>query len=44
MPWLVSRSSFTFAATMGLEKDGQPQPELNLADEANSGSPETIST
>jgi hypothetical protein len=30
--------------SMGFEKLGQPQPESNLADEANSGSPDTTST
>jgi hypothetical protein len=29
---------------MGLEKLGQPQPESNLAEEANRGSPDTTST
>jgi hypothetical protein len=29
---------------IGLVKLGQPQPESNFADEANNGSPETMST
>jgi hypothetical protein len=39
-----SRNSLTFADTIGLVKLGQPQPESNLSAEANSGSPETMST
>jgi len=44
MPWLPSRSSCTCAASMGFVKLGQPQPDSNLSEEANSGSPETMST
>ena len=44
MPWLVSRNSLTWAGSIGLVKLGQPQPDSNLSDEANSGSPETMST
>jgi hypothetical protein len=32
------------AGSIGLVKLGQPQPDSNLSDEANSGSPETMST
>ena len=44
MPWLASRSSLTCAGTIGLVKLGQPQPDSNLSDDANSGSPDTMST
>jgi hypothetical protein len=44
MPCALSRTSFTFAGTIGLVKLGQPVPESNLSVEANSGSPDTMST
>jgi hypothetical protein len=40
----MSFSSLTFAGSIGLVKLGQPQPDSNLSAEANSGSPETMST
>jgi hypothetical protein len=36
--------SFTLASSIGLVKLGQPLPESNLSDDANSGSPDTTST
>jgi hypothetical protein len=44
MPWLRSCNSATLAGSIGLVKLGQPQPDSNLSAEANSGSPETMST
>src|SRR4029078_4981061 len=44
MPCVVSRSSLTWAGSIGLVKLGQPHPDSNLSDEANNGSPETTST
>jgi hypothetical protein len=44
MPNELSRSSATLAGSIGLVKLGHPQPDSNLSDDANSGSPETIST
>src|SRR3546814_8388922 len=44
MPCELSCNSFTLAGTIGLVKLGQPQPDSNLSEEANSGSPETMST
>jgi hypothetical protein len=44
MPCEASRSSLTCAGSIGLVKLGQPQPDSNLSAEANSGSPETMST
>ena len=41
---VVSRTSLTLAGSMGRVKLGQPEPESNLSDETNSGSPETTST
>ena len=43
-PSMASRHSFTLAGSIGLVKLGQPLPESNLLDEANSGSPDTTST
>jgi hypothetical protein len=40
----VSRNSLMFTVSIGLVKLGQPHPDLNLSDETNKGSPETIST
>jgi hypothetical protein len=34
----------TLAGSMGLVKLGQPDPDSNVSEEANSGSPDTIST
>src|SRR3546814_588862 len=39
-----SRTSLTCAGTIGVLKLGQPQPDSNFDDDANSGSPETMST
>jgi hypothetical protein len=44
MPCDVSRSSLMLAGSIGFVKLGQPQSDSYLSDEANSGSPETIST
>ena len=44
IPSMVSGNSFTLAGSMGSVKLGQPQPDSNLSDEANEGSPDTIST
>jgi hypothetical protein len=44
MPYAVSRISLTLGGSVGLVKLGQPEPESNLSDDANSGSPETMST
>ena len=44
MPYDASFSSLTLAGSIGLVKLGQPQPDSNLSAEANSGSPETMST
>ena len=44
MPCEESRTSLTWAGSIGLVKLGHPQPDSYLADEANSGSPETMST
>jgi hypothetical protein len=44
MPCVVSLSSATLAGSIGLVKEGQPQPDSYLSDEANNGSPETMST
>jgi hypothetical protein len=44
MPCDVSRTSLTFAGSIGFVKLGQPVPDSNLSDDAKSGSPETTST
>ena len=44
MPCDVSFRARTWAVSIGLVKLGQPQPDSYLSDEANSGSPDTIST
>ena len=40
----ASRNSVTCAGSIGLVKLGQPQPASNLSLDANSGSPDTMST
>ena len=44
MPCVASRNSFICAASIGLVKLGHPHPLSYLSEDANSGSPETIST
>ena len=44
IPCVVSLNSLTLAGSIGFVKLGQPQPDSNLSDEANSGSPDTTST
>ena len=44
IPCETSRNSAIFSGSIGLVKLGQPQPDSNLSDDANSGSPETTST
>jgi hypothetical protein len=40
MPWLQSSCVLTFSAATGWKKLGQPVPELNLAADVKSGSPQ----
>ena len=40
MPWLSSECSATFSFATGWKKLGHPVPELNLASDENSGSPQ----
>ena len=44
MPWLVSDSSMTLPGSIGTVKLGQPLRLSYLLMEANSGSPDTMST
>ena len=44
MPCESSVCSITFSDSIGRVKLGQPVPDSNLSEEANSGSPETTST
>ena len=44
MPWLASRFSTTLVGSRGMVKLGHPHPLSNFLVEANSGSPETMST
>src|ERR1035437_4017334 len=44
IPAELSVSFSMYLVSIGLEKLGQPQPESNLSEELNNGSPETTST
>src|SRR3546814_4736878 len=44
IPCDESRTPLTCAGTIGVLKLGQPQPDPNFDDDANSGPPETTST